>query len=192
TNTIPINGLQTDIGNNIVATSSDLTVTPILPGLSKSITPVSIRPDDIATLTITLTNSNAVAAVLTGDLTDNFPADLLVAPAPNIQVSAGCTLGNVVAVAGGNNLVYQNGASIQPGGCTIAVDVTSSVVNLYTNTIPTGGLTTDLGSNPTPGTADLNVTYEPVSIPVMPHWGLLLMAALLGMIAASRLAVNRA
>ncbi|MCG7916780.1 MAG: IPTL-CTERM sorting domain-containing protein [Candidatus Thiodiazotropha taylori] len=40
--------------------------------------------------------------------------------------------------------------------------------------------------------ADLNVSYEPVSIPVMPHWGLLLMAALLGMIAASRLAVNRA
>ncbi|MCG8090719.1 MAG: hypothetical protein AB2767_17135 [Candidatus Thiodiazotropha taylori] len=192
TNTIPINGLQTDIGNNIVATSSDLTVTPILPGLSKSITPVSIRPDDIATLTITLTNSNAVAAVLTGDLTDSFPADLLVAPVPNIQVSAGCTLGNVVAVAGGNNLVYQNGASIQPGGCTISVDVTSSVVSLYTNTIPAGGLTTDLGSNPAPGTADLNVSYEPVSIPVMPHWGLLLMAALLGMIAASRLAVNRA
>jgi uncharacterized repeat protein (TIGR01451 family) len=191
TNTIPINGLQTDIGNNIVATSSDLTVSPILPGLSKSITPNSIRPDGIATLTITLSNSNAVAALLTGNLTDTFPADLLVAADPNLQVSGGCTLGNVVAVAGGNSLVYQNGASIQPGGCTISVDVTSSVVNLYTNTIPAGGLNTDLGSNPTPGTATLDVTYEPVSIPVMPHWGLLLMAALLAMIAASRIAVNR-
>ncbi|MCG8487589.1 MAG: hypothetical protein MI756_08985 [Chromatiales bacterium] len=191
TNTIPINGLQTDIGNNIVASSSDLTVTPIPPGLSKTITPNSIRPDDIATLTIALSNSNAVAAVLTGDLTDSFPADLLVAPVPNIQVSAGCNLANVVAVAGGDSLVYQNGANIQPGGCTISVDVTSSVVNLYTNTIPVGGLTTDLGSNPAAGTADLNVAYEPVSIPVMPHWGLLLMTALLGMIAASRLAVQR-
>jgi hypothetical protein len=191
TNTIPINGLQTDIGNNIVATSSDLSVTPIAPGVNKSITPNSIRPNDVATLTITLSNSNAVAALLTGDLTDSFPADLLIAPVPNIQVSPGCTLGNVVAVAGGNNLVYQNGASIQPGGCTISVDVTSSVVNLYSNTIPIGGLSTDLGSNPAPGTADLDVRYEPVSIPVMPDWGLLIMALLLGLMATFRIGFNR-
>ncbi|MES9942758.1 MAG: hypothetical protein ABW104_16635 [Candidatus Thiodiazotropha sp. 6PLUC2] len=183
TNTIAINGLQTDIGNNIVATSSNLTVTPILPGLSKSISPSSIRPNGIATLTISLTNLNAVAAILAADLTDSFPADLVVADDPNIQVSPGCTLANVVAVAGGNTLVYQNGASIQPGGCTISVDITSSVVSAYTNTIPAGGLTTDLGDNPNPGSAVLNVTYEPVSIPVTGFWGLLLMALLLGFIA---------
>ncbi|MES9861095.1 MAG: hypothetical protein ABW157_09090 [Candidatus Thiodiazotropha sp. LLP2] len=183
TNTIAINGLQTDIGNNIVATTSNLTVTPILPGLSKSISPNSIRPNGIATLTISLTNLNAVAAILAADLTDSFPADLVVADAPNIQVSPGCTLANVVAVAGGNTLVYQNGASILPGGCTISVDITSSVVSAYTNTIPAGGLTTDLGDNPNPGSAVLNVTYEPVSIPITGFWGLLLMVLLLGFIA---------
>jgi uncharacterized repeat protein (TIGR01451 family) len=187
TNTIAINDLQTDIGNNIVTTSSNLSVTPIPPGLTKRFAPSEIRPDGVATLTITLSNSNAVAAILNSDLTDNFPADLLVAPTPNIQVSAGCELASVTAVAGGNTLVYQNGASIQPGGCTISVDVTSSVLNTYTNTIPAGGLSTDLGDNPNPASAELRVSYVPVSIPVMPYWGMLLMGALLVLIASRRI-----
>jgi uncharacterized repeat protein (TIGR01451 family) len=191
TNTIAIDDLQTDIGNNIVATSSNLTVTPIPPSLTKSFAPREIRPDDVATLTITLSNSNAVAAILSSDLTDHFPADLLVAPTPNIQVSAGCELLNAVAVAGGNSLVYQNGASIAPGGCTISVDVTSSVVNTYLNTIPTDALTTDLGNNPNPGSDELRVTYVPVSIPVMPYWGMLLMGLLLMLIAAYRIGATK-
>jgi hypothetical protein len=71
------------------------------------------------------------------------------------------------------------------------VDVTSSVVNLHSNTIPVGGLSTDLGSNPAPGTADLDVRYVPVSIPVMPSWGLLIMALLLGMMATFRIGFKR-
>ncbi|MET0029466.1 MAG: IPTL-CTERM sorting domain-containing protein [Candidatus Thiodiazotropha sp.] len=187
TNTIPVNGLQTTIGNNNVPTSSNLIVQPIPPGLSKSISPGTIRPNGVATLVITLTNNNAVAAVLTSDLSDTFPADLEVAADPNIQVSAGCSLPNVIAVAGTGSVVYQNGASIQPGGCTISVDITSSVVNTYTNTIPAGGLTTTLGNNPVPGTTQMRVTLEPVSIPTLDRWGIALLASLMVILAGYRM-----
>jgi hypothetical protein len=187
TNTIPANALQTTFGNNSVGTQCSLTVDPIVPEITKSMSPATISPGGITTLTINLTNDNSVVANLTSDLVDSLPADLVVAPDPNIQSSTGCSAANVIALAGGNSVEYIAGATIPIGGCTISVNLTSDVINTYTNTIPVGSLTTDLGSNPSASSATLTVAVIPHKIPVMPYWGLVLLGALLSLIARTQL-----
>ena len=51
--------------------------------------------------------------MLTADLVDTLPSNVVIAADPNITVAGGCTLGNVVANAGGNTVTYQPGARYQ-------------------------------------------------------------------------------
>ena len=188
-NQISVGALQTTIGSNNTATQDSLTVSPIPPTVTKAFSPSTIQPDGIATLSIALSNSNGVAATLSSALVDNLPAGLTVAADPDIQVSAGCNAGDVIAVAGGTTVTYQAGAGIPVGGCTLSVDITATSIDNYTNEIPAGALVTDLGSNAMPSSDVLRVgARPPVSIPVMPHWGLALLVGLLLLTAWSKLA----
>lgn len=130
------------------------------PGISKGFNPAQIASSGISTLRIRLDNSNATPITLTSALVDALPGNVFVAAVPNINGNLGGATqcpGGVTAVAGGINLTYANGASIPAGGCTISVDVTSSVMGSYLNTIAAGQLKTTAGDNPEPANATLGV-----------------------------------
>jgi hypothetical protein len=149
--------------------------------------PNTIKPGGITRLSINLTNDNSVAANLTSGLTDFLPADLVVAPDPDIQATAGCSADNVIALAGESSVEYIAGAIIPVGGCAISVALTSEVIGSYNNTISAGSLTTDLGSNSSPATATLTVAVNAHKIPVMPYWGLAILGVLMTLAARTKL-----
>ncbi len=160
TNTVAANALQTNLGNNAVAASDDLTSNAVVaPTVVKTFSPDSINASGISTLTITLGNTNTLDATLSAPLVDTLPtagnSDVVVAAAPNIGGT--CNSANVSAAAGAATITYASGAIVPTGGCTITVDVTSSIIGTYTNTISAGALQTDLGNNSTAATDSLTV-----------------------------------
>lgn len=154
TNNIPDSALVNAQGlTNPGPATGPLTVLPPA-SVSKVFSPASISAGGTSTLTITLGNAGSSEITLTSALVDALPGNVFVHSIPN--VSKNC-LGAVTAVAGATSITYANGATIPAGGCTIAVDVTSSVAGGYTNTIAAGQLTTDAGNNPSPAVATLGV-----------------------------------
>ena len=157
TNIIPANS----ISSNPSFTNPDpvqATVTAaILPTVAKSFAPDTISQGGISTLTIQLGNASGAAITLTSPFVDTLPANVLVAPPPNIGGT--CTTANVVANAG--TVTYNSGSTIPNGGCTITVQVTSATNAVYVNTIPAGALQTNIGNNPSPATATLTVGGPP-------------------------------
>jgi uncharacterized repeat protein (TIGR01451 family) len=177
TNTILAGSLQTSAGNNGATVTAKLFVNPAQPpSVSKSFTPSFIGPGGISKLSVSLANPNASAATLTSDFVDTLPGPgLVIATPPNLLVGAGCTPANVVATAGGTTVTYQNGGGLAgSGGCSLQVDVTSSTVTTYTNTIPASALKTSVGNNAVAATATLQVlalptiakSFTPASIPL--------------------------
>ncbi|NJN72800.1 MAG: hypothetical protein HC799_08340 [Limnothrix sp. RL_2_0] len=154
TNTIPANALSTTAGTNENPDSSDLTVL-VVPEITKSFSPSSITAGGVSTLTIQLVNDNTAAQILTSALVDTLPNDVVVAPTANI---GGTCSGTVTATPGANTITYGNGSTIPNPSCTITVDVTAPTLGTKTNTIPAGGLQTNVGSNTTPATDDLVVS----------------------------------
>jgi uncharacterized repeat protein (TIGR01451 family) len=153
-NIIPAGGLiTTNGGSNTTPATSSVTVTVAPPLVAKSFVPASIPVGGTSTLTILLTNPNAVA--LTGAaFTDNLPAGVTTLPA-TAATTCGGTPGQTatsVSLAGG---------TIPPNGkCVVTVSVTSTTPGpAVTNMIPAGGVTTtNSGPNTTPATATLDVT----------------------------------
>lgn len=156
-NTIAAGQLKTSAGNNPDPAQATLGVDqPAAPTVQKAFAPSAIDQGGTSKLTITLGNPNATALTLASDLTDTLPANVVVAAAPN--VGGTCTVGSMTAAAGGSTVVYAANATIPAAGCTITVDVTSSVAGSYTNTILAGDLVTvEAGANPTPANAGLVV-----------------------------------
>jgi hypothetical protein len=155
-NTIAIGDLQTSVGNNAVAASATLTVTPIPPTVTKSFNPATVVVNTPSTLTITLANANAGAANLTAALTDALPGGLVVAATPNESTTCG---GALTANAGSGSVTLDGAASIPAAGsCTVVVDVEAAAAGVYDNDIPAAALQTDLGNNTAPADATLTVT----------------------------------
>ena len=156
-NTIAAGQLKTTAGDNPEPANATLGVDrPAAPTVNKSFAPASIDQGGTSVLTITLGNPNATPLTLASAMVDTLPANVLVAAAP--RISGSCTLASVSAMAGGNTITYAQNATVPPSGCTIAVDVTSSVAGAYTNTIPAGGLSTvEAGGNPVAANAGLTV-----------------------------------
>lgn len=163
TNTIAAGSLQTSAGNNGAPASANLFVNPSQPpSIGKTFTPGIIPVNGVARLTISFANGNLAVATLTANLVDPLPAGLTVANPPNVQATAGCSSGNVGAVAGATSVTYASGATLPAnGGCSIAVDVTATTVATYTNTIAIGALQTDLGANNVAATASVQVLNGP-------------------------------
>ncbi len=163
-NLIPKGGLQTTGGSNPEDTSDGVTVVPPDdPTVLKSFSPKTINKGQISHLTITLGNSSARVATLTADMFDYLPAGISVAMPPKLGGTC-MDFGSVEAGAefsGGaltEHVKYAKDSKIPAmGGCTITIDVTSATADVYTNTIPKGGLATDLGINQAPATDKLTV-----------------------------------
>ena len=163
TNTIPAGALQTDHGNNPDPTSATLSTTAALPTIAKAFNPAATTLGDDSTLTITLANTNHIAATLTADLVDTLPAGMIVS-SPSGAGST-CAGGNVTATPGADTVTLATGAAIPIGGsCIVNVRVTTDDAGIFTNTIGAGDLQTDLGDNPDDATATLSVTGVPPTV----------------------------
>ena len=106
--------------------------------------PATIQSGASSQLVIAFGNANDAAATLTQALTDTLPAGMKVAqPA----AAGGSCPGALIATAGTQSVVYPNGATIPPGGCTLQVKVTATSTTrntYYTDSIPAGALQTNL------------------------------------------------
>ncbi|MEO7323555.1 MAG: hypothetical protein ABIW82_01865 [Dokdonella sp.] len=162
-NTIHAGDLQTDHGSNPDNANATLNTTATAPTLAKTFTPANITLGDDTTLTITLSNSDHVAATLGADLVDMLPAGVTISN----PASAGstCAGGNVVATPGADSVTLAAGAAIPASGsCLVQVHVTTDTAGAFTNVIAAGDLQTNLGDNPDDAQATLNVTGVPPTV----------------------------
>lgn len=156
-NQIPVGGLETNFGSNGAPAVDTLIVTTgSVPEVMKLFDPVQIAPGGVSTLAIILSNLGTSAAVLTEDLVDQLPPGMTVASGPVPPVDGLCTTAPIAPV-GGTTVTYPKGAAIPVLGCLVAVNVTASTPGILTNEILAGQLVTDIGTNTTPTTADLEV-----------------------------------
>ena len=162
-NVIAAGAFSTNAGSNGASAQASLFVNPPQPpSLTKAFSVARIGVGQTATLTLSLGNGNATATTLTADLVDTLPANLIIATPANVQTSAGCTPANVQATAGGGTLTYLSGGVIPANsGCSISVDVTSSVAGSYTNSIAAGALQTSVGNTAVGTSATLQVAARP-------------------------------
>ena len=112
-----------------------------------------------AVLTIWLENKNSTALTEASFL-DSLPSGMVVAQNPDAQTT--CTNGVVSAASSGIS-VRLTGATVPANGnCKVTVAVLSNSAGRYTNTIPSGGVTTKEGvSNEEPTSAELLVSTPP-------------------------------
>lgn len=119
----------------------------------------SRAPGVSGTLIIRMDNPNA-AALTAAAFTDILPAGLVVATTPNASTT--CAGGVVNAIASATSVRLTGATLPATGSCTVSVDVLSNISGTYTNTIPSGGLTTFEGvSNEDPTSARLIVSTPP-------------------------------
>jgi hypothetical protein len=131
------------------------------PTVAKSFSPAAVLLGERSTLTISLANVNAVAAVLAADLVDPLPAGLAVDLA--IPATGTCDLARVLAATG--SVTYGSGASIPSGGCTIRVAVVVATPGDHVNTIAAGALVTDAGTNAGLATATVAGLIPAAAVP---------------------------
>jgi uncharacterized repeat protein (TIGR01451 family) len=168
----PIEHLQ-----NINSATSSTTLTPA-PNLTlaKAFAPATIAVGGTSTLTITLNNTAAGAAPLSGiAFTDAMlPSNVTVAATPNASTT--CGAGVVTAVAGANKVSLAGGSVGANVSCTVTVSVTSATAGIWIDSIPASRVTTVQGAtNSNVATATLNVgntsgvgigkSFAPVNIP---------------------------
>ncbi|MGA2820793.1 MAG: hypothetical protein ABSF61_09085, partial [Anaerolineales bacterium] len=134
--------------------------------MNKSFTPISIAAGGTSTLSVTIFNPNIFALILSTTppaWTDTLPAGLNFASPPNTTTTCGgivSAIGNTLSLSGGT-VPAQVG--VNPGSCTVTVDVTSTTAGNLVNTIlantliatdPTGTIPV---TNTTPASATLQV-----------------------------------
>jgi uncharacterized protein YhjY with autotransporter beta-barrel domain len=151
--------LVTSLGTNAATTSATLVVgSP--PTLGAAFNPTTIAPNGTSVLTLTLGNSNSVAATLSKALPDALPAGLVVASTP--AIGGTCAAGSVTAAAGAGTVTFASGATVPATpGCTITVSVTSAASGTYTDTIAAGALATNFGATAAATSAQLTVGNLP-------------------------------
>lgn len=173
TNTIPIDGLVTDAGANVVAVTANLTVTRAAI-VAKSFSPATIAAGGISRLTITISHTNRAVAFTNMAITDPLPLDHVISNPANATTTCGGTL----TATPGTSMVALSGAGLGTGAtaCQIALDVQApSGTGTAANTIPANTLSTAEGvsydlaatanlTRTTPGPLTLNKSFAPVFI----------------------------
>ena len=135
--------------------TADLIIEPP-PGFAKVFAPAGIGVGLGSTLTFTIDNTVNTLTAGSLDFTDNLPAGMQVASAPNASTT--CTGGTITAVAGTSAVSYSGGSVAGGATCTLSVDVTATAVGPLTNA--SGDLTSDMG-NSGPASATLTVVPQP-------------------------------
>ncbi len=148
------------------ASTATLNVTALTPPtVAKSFTASNIAIGGTTTMTITLTNPQAI--LITGAaFTDNYPPGLFndLTPAAATTCNAGGATPAVTAAASGTSLSLSGGGIPASASCTITVTVTSSTPGPMLNTIPIGGVTT---TNAAANTALASATLTALAPPTI-------------------------
>lgn len=110
-----------------------------------------------ATISFTVTNTNAAASLSGINFSDTLPAGLVVANP--VSASGSCPGGTVDAVAGSSTISLSNAAIPASSSCTFSVNVTSATVGTGVNT--TGNVTSVESRNGGTATATLVVYGAP-------------------------------
>jgi mucin-19 len=123
---------------NLDASSANATVNYLAPaGVTKAFAPGIIAPGDSSTINFTLSNSNSIT--LTGASFTDTLANMSISA--NQAATGNCTsLGSNNFTLGQTGLLSFSNISIQPGGCTVSITVTSSAPGTWNNTA--SGVTT--------------------------------------------------
>jgi hypothetical protein len=158
-------------GNDVVLTD----VTPFPPALTKSFGSDLISPNDTTSLTFVATNPNPATGLSGVGFTDTLPAGLVVATPNGLSSTCG---GSTTAIAGSGTVTLSGGSIAASGSCTIVVNVTATTVGSFVNTTSTVSSTE--GDAGAAASATIDVAEK---IPTLGGWGLLALAALLGVAA---------
>ena len=154
---------STNGGNGLTATDTLAVVSP--PTISKAFSPTSILVNGTSTITFTIINPNASAALSGVGFTDAFPAGLQVANLPNVNTS-GCSAASTpvfAPAAADTSLTFSNGSIAVGGTCRVNVDVTGTTSGVKNNT--TGTITsTEGGAGSTSNTATLGVNAPSLTL----------------------------
>jgi uncharacterized repeat protein (TIGR01451 family) len=130
------------------------------PSITKSFSPTSIVAGSASTLTLVISNPNAIALTSLG-FTDNFPTDISVASPPVIVNGCG---GTFAPVANDVSINLANGSIAANSTCTVKVNVTGLIAGSYANTSDgISSLETGIPGDPS-NTAVLEIT--PPGVPV--------------------------
>jgi uncharacterized repeat protein (TIGR01451 family)/fimbrial isopeptide formation D2 family protein len=122
------------------------------PQITKSFGAATIAVNGTTTVNFSINNPNVVA--INGSFTDTLPVGLQVGATPGVTNTCG---GTVTAVAGSGTISFSN--NLTPVGiCTIAVNITGTVDNNYSNSVQI--LSTDAGNGNT-SSANLTVINPP-------------------------------
>jgi uncharacterized repeat protein (TIGR01451 family) len=175
TNTIPIDALQTDKGNNTAISTASTTVQSSITVSKKFASSTGVQ-GGVSSLTITLTNGTSIPAPITSftDSISTMGSGFTVAASPAPTTTCG---GTVNAVAGSTNITKTDGNIPAKSSCTITLPVAVAInatTGSHTNTIPIGNVQTSLGNNETSATTNLTVqaaigitkTYVNSSVPI--------------------------
>lgn len=165
-NTISTGALSTNEGatNSQVATATLRSVQP--PSIQKQFAPASIEAGTSTRLVFTLTNPNSAALLPTGLTGASFSdplTNMVIASPP--RVGGSCGDAQITGAAGDSTVAFTGASIPAAGSCTIAIDVTSSVVGTHPNTAT--GVTTD--QTLTPGAPSNTVSLEvtPTALPTI-------------------------
>jgi uncharacterized repeat protein (TIGR01451 family) len=165
TNTVAVGGLVAGTYSNQNPTSASVTLlAPTNPTMTKAFLPATVAPNVDSVLTITIDNTQASSAALSGmAFTDTLPTNVVISPVPGASTT--CSGGSVTAVAGSGSVALSGGSVASGATCTVTVSVRSSTTGSYPNSIPAGALTTTQGATTTtPANATLTVAAPDVTL----------------------------
>ncbi|QKW21200.1 DUF11 domain-containing protein [Kitasatospora sp. NA04385] len=123
------NSANTGQGND--AAFDNMRILDVTPQIDKSFSPSPAPVGGTSTLTFTITNTSDLLEKDGWSFTDNLPAGLTVAGAPNTATT--CTNGTVTADAGGTSVKLAGDLTAGQASCTLSVDVTSATAGSYQN-----------------------------------------------------------
>ncbi|WP_083397153.1 DUF11 domain-containing protein [Plantibacter sp. MMLR14_011] len=130
----------------------NIQVLDVSPQLDKSFSPASVVAGETSTLTLTITNTDELAAKNGWSFTDALPAGLTIADG---DASTTCPSGVVTAPEGGSSIDVTGNLSQGMTSCAVTVEVTSPVAGTFTNGPDN---ITSVGLNPP---ADATVEFVP-------------------------------
>lgn len=134
--------------------TATLTATAVPLELSMTFVPSTINQGEVSTLTISMRNVALIDATDV-ELTDILPTGVFIANPANASHS--CAAGTLTAPAGGGTIQFDTGTVPTGQGCSITVDVTSTVVASHDNSTDTAR--SNLGDS-TPAEATLIVEEQ--------------------------------
>ncbi|WP_315787769.1 hypothetical protein [Fischerella sp. JS2] len=170
-NTIAINGLQTNLGNNTAIATAELDVKSAL-SLSKSFSPGTVPVGGVTRLTITVARNSGAPAFTGINLTDNLPTGHKISSTPNLTNSCNGTLS---ASTNSTQITLSGGTLPTVGSCSISVNVqVPNTTGSDENIIPKNSVITDQGATNTSDAkatvtrinsfVTLNKSFSPTSI----------------------------